>query len=283
MNSVVVFTISLGVFILAELIYLLYLAKRTEGVGRVGTLVAWLGFALVTVGFVLRSFEFMLAKQMRLPLTNLYESLVFFAWSIALVYLLYERKYKLRALGAFVLPLAILALAAPYYIPGVTTAIPRLPPALQSAWLEWHVMTCFLGYGAFGVGAVLSLLYLVKAPREAQGTMGPILRLLPSADMLDEICYRAILVGVPLLTAGIVLGAVWANQAWGTYWSWDPKETWALIVWLIYAAYLHARITRGWRGKKAAYLAMLGFLATLFCYLGVNLLLSGLHSYGGRG
>nr|WP_320133749.1 c-type cytochrome biogenesis protein CcsB [uncultured Holophaga sp.] len=283
MNSVMVFNISLAVFCLAELTYLLYLMRRAEGLGLAATIIAWVGFAVETVAFLLRTFEFMLAHQRRLPLTNLYESLVFFAWAVALLYLIYERKYKLRGLGAFVLPLTILALAAPYYIPGVTTSIPKLPPALQSAWLEWHVMTCFLGYGAFGVASVLALLYLVKAPRECRREMGAVMRLLPSADMLDEVCYRAILIGVPLLTAGIVLGAVWANQAWGTYWSWDPKETWALIVWLVYAAYLHARITRGWRGKKAAYLALLGFAATLFCYLGVNLLLSGLHSYGSVG
>jgi len=282
MNSVMVFNIALAVFLLAELVYILYLVTRAEGAGKAATIVAWVGFGVETVAFLLRTFEFMLSHQRRLPLTNLYESLVFFAWSVALVYLIYERKYKLRGLGAFVMPLVILALAGPYYIPGVTTSIPNLPPALQSAWLEWHVMTCFLGYGAFGVGAILSLLYLIKAPREAQGRLGALLRMLPSSDTLDEVAYRVILVGVPLLTAGIVLGAVWANQAWGTYWSWDPKETWALIVWLIYAAYLHARITRGWRGRKAAYLALLGFLATLFCYLGVNLLLSGLHSYGGK-
>lgn len=283
MNSVMVFKLAMGVFILAELFYLAYLVRRSEGIGRAASVLGWVGFGVATVAFILRTFEFMLARQMRLPLTNLYESLMFFAWAVALVYLVCERKYRLRGLGAFLVPLVILALASPWIIPGVNTGIPKLPPALQSAWLEWHVMTCFLGYGAFAVGAVLSLLYLVKAPREARGSMGAVLRLCPSAEMLDEIGYRVILVGVPLLTAGIILGAVWANQAWGTYWSWDPKETWALIVWLIYAAYLHARITRGWRGRRTAILALVGFAATLFCYLGVNLLLPGLHSYGGRG
>jgi cytochrome c-type biogenesis protein CcsB len=143
-----------------------------------------------------------------------------------------------------------------------------------------------LGYAAFAVAFGVSLLYLwkvkeLKVKERARGVSeDSLFRRLPSAEVLDEFSYRIIGVGFPLLTLGIVTGAAWANSAWGSYWSWDPKETWSLIVWLIYAAYLHARIARGWRGRRSAWLSVVGFCATLFCYLGVNLLLSGLHSYG---
>jgi len=156
-------------------------------------------------------------------------------------------------------------------------------PALKSNWLISHVVTCFVGYAAFAVSFVVSILYLFKAGSEKRSprSAGSFWDFLPSSAALDEIGYKTIAIGFPLLTIGIVTGAFWANVAWGTYWSWDPKETWSLIVWLIYAAYLHARITRGWRGKRAAILSIVGFAATIFCYLGVNLILSGLHSYGG--
>jgi cytochrome c-type biogenesis protein CcsB len=151
-----------------------------------------------------------------------------------------------------------------------------LMPALQSDWLFYHVVTSFLGYAAFAISFSVSLLYLYLQKR------GKTIKLLPDYKTLEEINYKAIIVGFLLFTLGIVTGAVWANYAWGTYWSWDPKETWSLITWFVYAAFLHARFTRGWVGKRAAWLSILGFLSTIFCYLGVNLLLSGLHSYGGK-
>jgi cytochrome c-type biogenesis protein CcsB len=161
--------------------------------------------------------------------------------------------------------------------------IQPLVPALKSNWLISHVVSCFVGYAAFAVSFGVSILYLFRARSEKRSPKSSesFWDFLPSSSALDEIGYKTIAIGFPLLTIGIVTGAFWANVAWGTYWSWDPKETWSLIVWLIYAAYLHARITRGWRGKRAAILSIVGFIATLFCYLGVNLILSGLHSYGG--
>jgi cytochrome c-type biogenesis protein CcsB len=139
-----------------------------------------------------------------------------------------------------------------------------------------------LGYAAFAVACGVSIMYLIKANSEEKATdaAGGFLSLFPPTRVLDDLNYKAIMVGFPLLTLGIITGAAWANYAWGTYWSWDPKETWSLIVWFIYAAFLHARFTKGWVGKRAAWLSVIGFAATIFCYLGVNLLLSGLHSYG---
>jgi cytochrome c-type biogenesis protein CcsB len=182
-------------------------------------------------------------------------------------------------MGAFVAPFPFIIMA---YAALTSKEIQPLIPALQSNWLVYHVITCFIGYAAFAVSFGLSILYLSKARAErlVEGKPGGFWAVIPNSSVLDEISYKTVAIGFPLLTIGIVTGAFWANVAWGTYWSWDPKETWSLIVWLIYAAYLHARITRGWRGKRAAVLSIIGFAATIFCYLGVNLVLSGLHSYG---
>jgi cytochrome c-type biogenesis protein CcsB len=217
------------------------------------------------------------------PLSNLYESVVFFAWTIILIYGLIEMKYKYRVVGAFVLPFALLGMAWAQL--GLHSGIEPLVPALQSNWLLYHVITCFLGYAAFAVACGISIMYLIKAKAEgdvsSEAQAGSVIGMFPSIRVLDDLNYKAIMIGFPLLTLGIVTGAAWANYAWGTYWSWDPKETWSLIVWFVYAAFLHARITRGWVGKRAAWLSIIGFAATIFCYLGVNLFLSGLHSYGG--
>jgi cytochrome c-type biogenesis protein CcsB len=214
----------------------------------------------------------------RIPVTNLYESLVFFAWSVNLFYLFVEWKYKSRAFGAFVIPIAFLTMVFAFTN---ESGIQPLVPALQSYWLHGHVITCFLGYAAFAVSAGVAVMYLLKARHEKAGTTEGVISRFPSSKALDDLVYRAIIWGFPFLTAGIITGAAWANYAWGTYWSWDPKETWSLIVWLVYAAFLHARVTRGWHGTRAAVLSIAGFLATVMCYLGVNLVLSGLHSYGG--
>jgi len=216
------------------------------------------------------------------PLSNLYESVVFFSWTIVLIYLLLDIKYKYRVIGAFVMPFALLGMAWAQL--GLNTGIEPLVPALQSNWLLYHVITCFLGYAAFAVACGISIMYLIKAKHDENGQTvgeGSMMGMFPPSKVLDDLNYRSIMIGFPLLTLGIITGAAWANYAWGTYWSWDPKETWSLIVWFVYAAFLHARITKGWVGKRAAWLSIVGFAATIFCYLGVNLFLSGLHSYGG--
>ncbi len=208
--------------------------------------------------------------------------MVFFSWSTVLIYLLIDWKYKQRSIGAFVLPIALFSML--WAQMSLHADIDPLVPALQSNWLTYHVITCFLGYAGFAVAFGVSVMYLMKIGKEEkyQGSepMGGILGLFPPTKVLDDLNYKAIMIGWPLLTLGIVTGAAWANYAWGTYWSWDPKETWSLIVWFLYAAFIHARFTRGWVGRRAAWLSVFGFAATLFCYLGVNLVLSGLHSYG---
>jgi cytochrome c-type biogenesis protein CcsB len=280
MTNSLLFGISIFVYFFSMVLYVSYLAFRSESLGKVATLTLLAGVIIETTAIFLRWYESYEMGIGRAPLTNLYESLVFFAWTVAVVYLLIERKFKIKTAGAFVTPFPFIIMA---YASLTPNEIQPLVPALQSNWLIAHVVTCFVGYAAFAVSFGVSFLYLFKVKAESRlgRKDGVFTGYLPSSEVLDEVGYKTIAIGFPLLTIGIITGAFWANVAWGTYWSWDPKETWSLIVWLIYAAYLHARITKGWRGTKAALLSIVGFSATLFCYLGVNLILSGLHSYGG--
>ncbi len=268
--------IAILVYLLATILYFVYVPFRHRAVGITASLVALVGWGLVTASMIARAVISHRLGWGHAPFTNLYESMVFFAWAIVLIYLVIEWRYKNRTIGAFVMPFAFIALAYTTIGPGIRTQIEPLIPALQSNWLVAHVITCFLGYAAFAVSCGVSLMYLLKAWASERGRD---IGFLPDLRVLDEINYKSVVVGFPLLTLGIITGAAWANYAWGSYWSWDPKETWSLITWLIYAAFLHARFARGWRGKKTAVLSIIGFAAVLFTYLGVNLLIVGLHSY----
>jgi cytochrome c-type biogenesis protein CcsB len=411
MDSSLLFTIATLIYLISIVLYISYLAFRKNGIGLSATILTSSGFAVQTIALLLRWWESYQMDIGRVPLSNLYESLVFFTWCTVLIYLFVEYRYKTRAFGAFVMPVAFLALAF-INVAGISADITPLVPALKSNWLFYHVLVSFLGYAAFGVAFAVSMVYLLMDTEE-QGSTAPLLYTLvgiavlasigyymsgldesmkrvfwlgvgvlvlvwfiylvatgaknkpqvflfwslcvtlaigclaamgidfiafsfqplaagesfkkhlfeatflnPSAlvaviswvvvltlfwliwsqamklkrfvkgympvqDQLDDLTYRMIAVGWPLLTGGIITGAVWANSAWGTYWSWDPKETWSLITWFIYAVYLHARYVRGWKGTQMAVISAVGFLAVIFTYLGVNLVLSGLHSYGG--
>lgn len=205
----------------------------------------------------------------RPPFSNMFESLVLFAWATVLVYLAIRIRLRVPVLGAAVAFLAVVTLV---YASSFGSNIEPLVPALRSNWLTFHVFTCFLGYSGFAVSFIAAIAYLVTlrlsgASPEQLGAM------------LERGIARPVAFGFIFLTIGIITGAVWANSAWGTYWSWDPKETWSLITWFIYAAFLHCRYIRGWTGRRAAWISIIGFLSVLFTYVGVNLLLSGLHSY----
>jgi cytochrome c-type biogenesis protein CcsB len=281
MTSSLLFNVATIAYMASMVVFFAFLASKNKAVGLTGSLLAYAGFAVQTAAIVLRWKESYASGYGHAPLSNLYESVVFFSWTIILIYIFIELKYKYRIVGAFVVPFALLGMAWAQL--GIQSGIEPLVPALQSNWLLYHVVTCFLGYAAFAVACGISIMYLVKANSEERGGSTPaggLMGMFPPIRVLDDLNYRAIMIGFPLLTLGIITGAAWANYAWGTYWSWDPKETWSLIVWFIYAAFLHARFTRGWVGKRAAWLSIIGFAATIFCYLGVNLFLSGLHSYG---
>ena len=282
MSSSFLFNITTLSYLVSMVIFFVFLGSRNKTIGYAGSIAAYFGFIVQTAAIGLRWKESYVLGVGHAPLSNLYESVVFFSWTIILIFALIDFKYKYRAVGAFVVPFALLGMAWAQL--GLHSGIDPLVPALQSNWLLYHVITCFLGYASFAVACGVSIMYLIKVRHESAAgnvSAGSIIALFPSAKILDDLNYKAIMIGFPLLTLGIITGAAWANYAWGTYWSWDPKETWSLIVWFVYAAFLHARITRGWVGKRAAILSIIGFIATIFCYLGVNLFLSGLHSYGG--
>ncbi|MBN2332868.1 MAG: c-type cytochrome biogenesis protein CcsB [Deltaproteobacteria bacterium] len=275
-----IFTIVTFIYLAGMVVYIGYLAFRNPWVRRAATAITLGGWLVQTFALGLRWYESYQLGIGHAPMSNLYESLVFFSWTIILIYLVIEYKYHLYLLGAFVTPFAAMGMAYASISPNVNETIQPLVPALQSNWLISHVVTCFLGYAAFAVSCGVSITYIMKKRHEEGAGKTGLLASFPSSLILDDLVYKTIAIGFPLLTIGIVTGAAWANYAWGTYWSWDPKETWSLITWFIYAAFLHARFTRGWRGVKAAMLSIVGFVAVLFTYLGVNLLLSGLHSYG---
>jgi cytochrome c-type biogenesis protein CcsB len=368
MDSSTLFGISTFAYFVATAVYVSYVAVRKNAVALTASAVTIFGFFLQTVALVLRwidsfniwaesapSTTFIESLLRGAPLRNMFESMIFFVWCIVLIYLITEFKYKNRSLGAFVMPVAALALAF-IDVSGMSKEIQPLIPALQSNWLLFHVFLSFIGYAAFGVSFAAAVAYIVivtesrneksyifwsiavgvflvvlvgmgidylNMPSSAQGNFiqsyflksslrsssggvivfswiislvfilalwryGLGLRkvlegLSITKFMLEDIEYKSIAIGFPLFTiGGLIMGAIWANSAWGTYWSWDPKETWSLITWFIYAGYLHARYMGGWRGKKVSVLALIGFIGVVFTYLGVNLFLSGLHSYGGQ-
>ncbi len=281
MTSSLLFNVTTLAYMASMVVFFAFIASKNKSVGVAGSMIAYAGFIIQTVAIGLRWKESYDLGVGHAPLSNLYESVVFFSWTIILIFAFIDIKYKYRVVGAFVVPFALLGMTWAQL--GLGNGIEPLVPALQSNWLLYHVVTCFLGYAAFAVACGISIMYLIKAKFEegaSEASAGGLMAMFPPTRVLDDLNYRAIMIGFPLLTLGIITGAAWANYAWGTYWSWDPKETWSLIVWFVYAAFLHARFTRGWVGKRAAWLSIIGFAATIFCYLGVNLFLSGLHSYG---
>lgn len=410
MDSSQLFTLATIAYLVALLLYTSYLVFRKDGIGRGASIVTYGGLGIQTIALALRWIESYQMGIGRAPLTNLYESLVFFSWCTVLIYVLVEWKYKVRAFGAFVMPVVFLALAF-INVSGISTDIQPLVPALKSNWLFYHVLLSFISYATFGIAFAVSLIYLLQNSDErgplsylfaalgisallivlgyvltANGmkvqfwlgigalalvwftflvmkgdqkrpqvylfislcatlalglllfmgidyiaykvqhqaaddgfrkhmfestfisrsipivalswaavlalfaliwSQGPRIKallkqFLPTQDILDELAYRLIAFGWPLFTAGgLVMGAIWANSAWGTYWGWDPKETWSLITWFVYSIYLHGRYVRGWKGTQMMVISAVGFLSVIFTYLGVNLVLSGLHSYGG--
>jgi len=257
---------------IATLHYLLYLVYQNPMVPRVARVALYVTCLL--------QFLFFGTRMMKggMPFgTNMYESLVFFAWCLVIVYLLITIKYRVPVVGAFVMPIAFILMAAAALLPD--KGIGELPPALKSFWLPVHVGFSFMGDALFAIAFGSGIMYLIQEKHLKRKKPGPLYYRLPSLTVLDSINYRALTIGFPLLTLGIITGSIWAQYAWGSYWQWDPKETWSLITWLIYAALLHMRFTVGWRGRKAALFSIIGFVVVLFTFLGVNLLLSGLHSY----
>ena len=255
------FTVAFALYVLAAVVYLAGLFARQDGWAKAALILAVIGFCSQTGALLLRTFS-----SGHAPFTNMYESLSFLSWAIVLALIIFGRSSLMPRLGPFLMLIVVglVALASTPLMPKDATP---LVPALQSYGLWLHVSVTLLGEAFFAVAFVASLLYLAAGSEEKKAR-------------LDALAYRAVAVGFPLFTlGGLVFGMVWAYRAWGSYWSWDPKEVWSLITWFVFALYLHTRIVMGWKGKRSAWIAIIGFLAALFTYFGVNYLLSGLHSY----
>lgn len=262
------FYIALALYLISTVLYFVFFVNKNEKAGEYGSKVVKIAFVLHTFALIFRSIG---AK--RLPLSNQYEFATSFAWAIAFFFILSEKKLKFRALGTFVVPIIFLIIG---YAAMQNKDVRPLMPALQSYWLTIHVILAIFSYGAFAVSAGISIMYLLKSKFTNDEFVN---KHIPSSEKLDVLSYRFVAIGFLLLTLVIITGAIWAEVAWGRYWNWDPKETWALITWIIYAIYLHLRISRGWRGKSTAIFSIIGFICVLFTYIGVNTLLPGLHSY----
>jgi cytochrome c-type biogenesis protein CcsB len=279
MSSSLLLSLTTFAYFGSTLLYLTGVIFRLKSILTIGSLVGLATLVVQTAGLALRWRESYALGYGHAPLSNLYESLVFASWAIMLLYLILEYRTRQRSLGVFPSLFAFLAMAYASFSTSVDSKIQPLLPALKSNWLIAHVVTCFLGYAAFAVATGISILFLLKKSQTVGTNPNAVLAMIPETRQLDELNYQLILFGFLWLSLGIITGSVWANSAWGTYWSWDPKETWSLITWFVYAAMLHARTMQGWRGNRVAWLSLVGFACVLFTYFGVNFLLSGLHSY----
>lgn len=264
-------------FVLAMLTYWLAMFQKSEFTAKVASALTWTATLFGFVGLMVRWYEsYLIAPDIgHIPISNLYEVFILFCLITALLYLHYEQLFKTRQLGGFVLVVinAAVGFILWYTFDRHANEIQPLVPALQSYWMKIHVPANFIGYGAFSLAAMVAGAYLLAK-------RGILASRLPAPHVLDDLMYKAIAVGFAFFTIATILGAMWAAEAWGGYWSWDPKETWALIVWLNYAAWLHLRLMKGLRGSMLAWWALVGLLVTTFAFLGVNMFLSGLHSYG---
>lgn len=271
MNESVLFLTTFFLYIISTFFYFAFILAKKDNLARIGFKFALAGLLIHTVALFLRTFE-----SGHAPFTNMYESLSFLAWCSILAYILIERKYNSRNAGPYfmLIVIALMALASSPLMPKDATP---LVPALQSYWLWLHVSVTLIGEAFFAVAFIISIMYLVADARERQGKIE---KLGLSSDKLDFISYKCIAVGFPLFTlGGLIFGMIWAYKAWGRYWGWDPKETWSLITWFVFAIYLHTRIVMSWKGRRSAFIAIIGFLAAIFTYFGVNYFLAGLHSY----
>ena len=242
--------------------------------GNVAMALTWLATGLLLLGLVLRGLW-----AGRVPWGNMYEFSLAWTFGILIVFLVVSVRRDIRWLGLPVVFLALLSLGLAVTV--LYTEAAQLVPALKSWWLVIHVASAIICGGAFTVAAAISVLYLWRDRAERKGRVTGIVATLPDATRLDTLAYRILAFAFPLWTFAVISGAIWAENAWGRYWGWDPKETWAFITWVIYAGYLHARSTAGWRGRRAAYISLLGFVSFLISYFGVNIFVNTLHSYAG--
>ena len=273
-----------ALFCMATIAYVIHLFKGAGFSGEAATGLTWAAVLMGFTGMLVRWWEsYLISPDVgHIPVSNLYEVFILFCLITSLIYLHYERRYQTRSLGAFVLFIVSAAVAFLLWYTFTREAheIQPLVPALQSYWMKIHVPANFIGYGCFSIAAMLGVAILTRNMLENRFPHSSVLSRMPATEILDEITYKVIALGFAFFTVATILGALWAAEAWGGYWSWDPKETWALIVWLNYAAWLHMRMSKGWYGNVMAWWSIIGLFVTLFAFLGVNMFLTGLHSYG---
>ncbi|MGM9525498.1 MAG: c-type cytochrome biogenesis protein CcsB [Peptococcaceae bacterium] len=260
----------LAAYVGALVIYGFSFWSRNGKMRNLATKFVYVGLALTTAALVLRA-----ALIGGLPLNNGFEFGLSFVFAVVVAYVIVEKKFNLSAVGLFVMPVVVVIAC---WLVSVDLTIQPVMPALRSYWLAVHVSAAVIAYGSFAISFAVSVAYLLKE-KKAVDLQSRLNQELPALKVLDEISYKLIFIGLPFLTIMLVTGAVWAEYAWGAFWSWDPKETWALITWLVYAAYLHTRFLKGFKGKRAAWLSVLGFIAVIFTFFGVSYLLPGMHSY----
>lgn len=273
-----------ALFIFAMFAYFFALFRKSEFAGQVATASVWTAATFGLIGMMVRWRESYLISMDygHIPVSSLYEVFIMFVVMTSLIYLYYEQKYKTRTLGGFVMLVIVASVGFIlwYIFDKDAHIIQPLVPALKSWWMKIHVPANFVGYGTFSIAAMVGLAYLITSKVAEKNPESSFVKRMPSLETMDDLMYKNIALGFAFFTIATVLGAMWAAEAWGGYWSWDPKETWALIVWLNYAAWLHIRMSKGWRGTPMAWWALVGLLITTFAFLGVNMFLSGLHSYG---
>lgn len=265
--------LALGVYLISAAGFFVGLIRQSKTAGR------WANRALAC-GLILHTASLVLAgwRLGQLPVLDLAGALNFFGWALAAGYLLVLWRFKLTVLGAFAAPLTVLLVLLGALLSGGDSAL-KAGPVYQSVWLTFHLAAIFGGYAFFGLAFVAAVMYLLQERQIKSKRTGPLYRRLPSLNVLDSLNYTCLTVGFPLMTLGLILGVAYAQITLGSYWRWDPKEVWSLILWLFYAALLHQRITVGWRGRRAAILAIVGFSVLCFTFVGVSLILPGYHSF----
>ncbi|MEW6054556.1 MAG: c-type cytochrome biogenesis protein CcsB [Nitrospirota bacterium] len=269
--GVILFELALTLYFAATIISITELFKESRITARITIAAAVIGFVIHTASIVSR---YLTAGH--LPITNPHEATSFFSWCIVLIFFILQTRYKIGLLPSFIMPIVFILMLISSML---SREVKPLTPVLQSYWLGIHTVFAFLGNAAFAMAFGIGCMYLVQEHYVKSKQLGGLFGRLPSLQTLDEVNYRLISFGIPLFTLAIITGAFWAETAWGRFWNWDPRETWSLITWFIYAIILHARLVLGWRGKRAAILSMIGFLTIMIAFFGIKLLQKGLHVF----
>jgi len=269
------FTIALFLILLSTGGFIVYLARQHEKIFSLSCLTLFTGFIFHTLFLAIRYYDLGVA-----PVTSLKSSLSFFAWCITGVYLVFHMRFRLRVLGSFVAPLTAVLMIISSVIPGVDAGV---NPILRSVWFLIHVVTIFIGNGIFAITFISAVMYLIQEGQIKNKTLGSFYKRLPSLETLDSINHHSVIYGFPFLTVGMITGAIYAQNALGSYWRWDPKEVWTLITWLGYAMLLHERLAVGWRGRRAALMSILCFSMLIFTFLAGSIWLSSYHTFRNLG